>query len=60
MKKVIHRASERGFVNHGWLKSYHSFSFSSYYNPNKMNFGLLRVLNDDVVAGGKGFGTHSH
>lgn len=60
MKKVLHRASERGFVNHGWLKSYHSFSFSSYYNPNKMNFGLLRVLNDDVVAGGKGFGTHSH
>ncbi len=60
MKKVLHRASERGFANHGWLKSYHSFSFSSYYNPNKMNFGLLRVLNDDVVAGGKGFGTHSH
>lgn len=60
MKKVLHRASERGFANHGWLKSYHSFSFSSYYNPDKMNFGLLRVLNDDVVAGGTGFGTHSH
>lgn len=60
MKKVLHRASERGFANHGWLKSYHSFSFSSYYNPSKMNFGLLRVLNDDVIAGGAGFGTHSH
>jgi hypothetical protein len=60
MKKVIHKSSTRGYADHGWLKSYHSFSFANYYNPAKSNFGLLRVLNDDQVAGGKGFGTHPH
>ena len=60
MKKVIHRAEDRGFADHGWLKSFHSFSFASYYNPERMNFGLLRVLNDDSVAAGMGFGQHPH
>lgn len=60
MKKVLHRASERGYTDYDWLKSYHSFSFSNYYNPNKIHFGMLRVLNDDVVMGGKGFGAHPH
>ena len=60
MQTTIHRADSRGFANHGWLQSYHSFSFASYYNPNRMNFGVLRVLNDDTVAAGMGFGTHPH
>ncbi|POY37153.1 hypothetical protein C3K47_08840 [Solitalea longa] len=60
MKTVIHRANERGYNNLGWLKSYHSFSFGSFYDPAKVNFGLLRVLNDDTVAPGLGFGTHPH
>ncbi|PKL78373.1 MAG: hypothetical protein CVV27_03395 [Candidatus Melainabacteria bacterium HGW-Melainabacteria-1] len=60
MKSVIHRARTRGHVNFGWLDSYHSFSFGQYYNPERMNFGVLRVLNDDVVAGGGGFPTHPH
>lgn len=60
MKKIIHRAADRGFADHGWLKAAHSFSFGSYYNPAKSNFGLLRVLNDDIVAPGMGFGTHGH
>lgn len=59
-KKVIHRAHTRGHANHGWLNSHHTFSFASYYNPERMGFGLLRVLNDDVVAPGMGFGTHPH
>ena len=59
-KKIIHRANTRGRANHGWLDSHHTFSFSSYYNPERMGFGLLRVLNDDVVAPGMGFGTHPH
>ncbi|MEO5910018.1 MAG: pirin family protein [Pelobium sp.] len=60
MKTIFHPASERGFANIGWLKSHHSFSFSQFYDPEKMNFGLLRVLNDDFVAQGMGFGTHGH
>ncbi len=60
MKKIIHRSIERGIAEHGWLHSRHSFSFGSYYNPEKMNFGLLRVLNDDIVEPGEGFGTHPH
>jgi redox-sensitive bicupin YhaK (pirin superfamily) len=60
MEKIIHRASERGSANHGWLKSQHSFSFANYYNPQRMGFGLLRVINDDVVDPGYGFPTHPH
>lgn len=59
-KKVIHKAEIRGHANHGWLDSYHSFSFANYYDPERMGFGLLRVLNDDVVAPGRGFGAHPH
>jgi redox-sensitive bicupin YhaK (pirin superfamily) len=57
---VLHKAETRGHASHGWLNSYHSFSFSSYYNPERMNFGALRVLNDDTVAAGMGFGKHPH
>ena len=60
MKSVLHKANTRGHANHGWLDSHHSFSFANYYNPERMNFGVLRVLNDDIVAGGKGFGKHPH
>ncbi|QJB41325.1 pirin family protein [Chitinophaga oryzae] len=60
MKKIIQRADERGYANHGWLKSHHSFSFANYYNPDKIHFGALRVLNDDQVKGGMGFGAHPH
>ncbi|EAQ41938.1 MULTISPECIES: pirin family protein [unclassified Polaribacter] len=60
MKKTVHKANTRGFANHGWLKSHHTFSFSSYQNPERMNFGMLRVLNDDVVQPKMGFGTHPH
>ena len=60
MKSIIQRANTRGHANHGWLDSYHSFSFAGYYDPQRMNFGMLRVLNDDVVKPGMGFGTHPH
>lgn len=56
----ILRNEDRGFASHGWLQSHHSFSFANYYNPDWIHFGALRVINDDVVAGGRGFGSHPH
>lgn len=60
MQKTLHKADSRGKVNHGWLKANHSFSFGNYHNPERMNFGALRVLNDDFIDGGGGFGMHPH
>lgn len=60
MKTVLHRAETRGKADHGWLQTRHTFSFTSYYDPDRMGFGAFRVLNDDTIAGGAGFGTHPH
>lgn len=60
MKTIVHKSDTRGFANQGWLKSNHTFSFAGYQNPERMNFGVLRVLNDDVVKPKMGFGTHPH
>jgi hypothetical protein len=59
-KTILHKADTRGKADHGWLQNFHSFSFAGYYNPERMNFGTLRVLNDDSVKGGMGFGKHPH
>lgn len=59
-KTIMHKSETRGDANHGWLHSRHTFSFGNYYNPERMHFGALRVLNDDYVAEGMGFGTHPH
>jgi redox-sensitive bicupin YhaK (pirin superfamily) len=60
MITILHPADTRGHANHGWLNAKHSFSFASWYNPERVHFGMLRVLNDDIVAGGMGFGKHPH
>jgi redox-sensitive bicupin YhaK (pirin superfamily) len=60
MQTVLHTSGSRGDANHGWLHSKHSFSFANYYNPEKIHFGVLRVLNDDYVDAGMGFGLHPH
>ena len=60
MNTILHQANTRGHANHGWLDSHHSFSFANYHNPERMHFGVLRVLNDDQVSAGMGFGTHPH
>ena len=60
MNTVLHKSNTRGTAEHGWLQAKHTFSFASYFNPERISFGVLRVLNDDVIAAGIGFGTHPH
>jgi len=60
MKTIIHKAESRGHANHGWLDTHHTFSFAGYYNPERIHFGVLRVLNDDIVSAGNGFDMHPH
>jgi redox-sensitive bicupin YhaK (pirin superfamily) len=60
MKKIVHRAEDRGYADHGWLKAHHSFSFAGYHDMSKVHFGELRVLNDDTIAPSMGFGMHPH
>lgn len=60
MKTILYPADSRGYANHGWLKTSHTFSFANYYNPERIHFGALRVLNDDWIAAGEGFGKHPH
>ena len=60
MNKIIHKSSTRGHADHGWLNAHHTFSFANYHDPARVHFGMLRVLNDDIVDSGMGFGTHPH
>lgn len=60
MKTVIDKAGSRGYFDHGWLKTHHTFNFADYHNPNRMHFGMLRVLNDDTLSPAMGFSTHPH
>ncbi|WP_321436191.1 pirin family protein [uncultured Bacteroides sp.] len=60
MKTILHKSETRGHANHGWLDTRHTFSFADYYNPQRVHFGMLRVLNDDRIAPGEGFGKHPH